>query len=136
MDPERFYPPARNERVFPVGKPHLRFREEKPMQNCLSLSHFRYYCKYYVAIVQKYRKRKLCGKPKRSVEDTLKDLCRKSGVELLEVNLRTEHILMYLIIPPKYSFGICDRVRQRKKRRANPAADFGNTAVTALHFWS
>jgi putative transposase len=73
------------------------------MHDWQSLSHVRWECKYHVVIIPKYRKRKLYGKFKRHVGDILKDLCRQRGVELLEGNLRSEHIHMCLSVSPKFS---------------------------------
>ncbi len=73
------------------------------MHDWQSLSHVRWDCKYHVVIVPKYRKRELYGKFKRHVGDIIKDLCRQRGVELLEGNLRADHIHMCLSVPPKFS---------------------------------
>jgi putative transposase len=73
------------------------------MHDWQSLSHVRWDCKYHVVIIPKYRKRKLYGKFKRHVGDILKDLHRQRSVELLEGNLRADHIHMCLSVPPKFS---------------------------------
>jgi len=73
------------------------------MHDWQSLSHVRWDCKYHVVIVPKYRKRNLYGKFKRHVGEIIKDLCRQRGIELLEGNLRPDHVHMCLSIPPKFS---------------------------------
>jgi putative transposase len=56
-----------------------------------------------VVIVPKYRKRVLYGKMRRQIGQILRDLCRKSGVELLEGHLMPDDVHMVVSIPPKYS---------------------------------
>ena len=73
------------------------------MHDWQSLSHVRWDCKYHVVIVPKYRQKKLYGKFKRHVGDIQNDLCRQRGVELLEGNLRPDHIHMCLSVPSKFS---------------------------------
>jgi len=73
------------------------------MHDWQSLSHVRWDCKFHVIVVPKYRKWKLHGKFKGHVGDIIKDLCRQRGVEFLEDNLRSDHIHMYLSVPPKFS---------------------------------
>ena len=78
------------------------------MHDWQSLSHVRWDCKYHVVIVPKYRKSKLYGEFKRQVGDIIKDLCRQRGVELLEGNLRPDHIHMCLSVAPKFSIAFAN----------------------------
>jgi len=88
------------------------------MHDWQSLSHVHWDCKYLVANLPKYRKRKLYRKFKRHVGDILKDLCQQRGVELLEGNLRANHIHMCLSVAPKFSiafvFGFLKVLAARK----------------------
>ena len=73
------------------------------MHNWQSLSHVRWDCKYHVVFVPKYRRKKLYGKFRHHVGKIMRELCRQKGIELLEGNLRPDHIHMCLSIPPKFS---------------------------------
>ena len=73
------------------------------MHDWQSLSHVRWDCKYHIVIVPKYRKRKLYGKFKRHVGEILKDLAKQRGIEIVEGNLRPNHVHMCISVPPKYS---------------------------------
>ena len=73
------------------------------MHDWQSLSHVRWDCKYHVVIVPKYRKRVLYGKVKKDVGEILRDLSRQKGIEIVEGNLRPDHVHMCLRVPPKFS---------------------------------
>jgi putative transposase len=106
------------------------------MHDWKSLSHVRWDCKYHLVIAPKYRKRKLYGKFKRLVGETLKDLCRQRGIEMLEGTLKSDHVHMCLSIPPKYSIAFtigflkgksAVRIHQYMHRKGQP---------TPKSFWS
>ena len=73
------------------------------MREWQSLSHVRWYCRYHVVIVPKYRKRAIFGALRKGIGGILRQLCQQHGVELVEGNTRAEHVHMCLSIPPKYS---------------------------------
>ena len=51
----------------------------------------------------KYRYRILEGPVKAYVEETLRMLCQWKGIEILEMNVRADHVHLVLQIPPKLS---------------------------------
>ena len=65
-----------------------------------SLSHERWDCKYHIVIVPKYRQNVLYGKLKRDLREILPELCRQTGVDLLEGHLMDDHVHMCLRVPP------------------------------------
>ena len=73
------------------------------MHEWQSLSHVRWDCKYHVVFAPKYRRKALYGKLRRKVGEILRELCRQRGVELVEGNLRPDHVHMCLSVPPKFS---------------------------------
>ena len=73
------------------------------MHEWQSLSHVRWDCKYHVVFAPKYRRKTLYGKLRRKVGEILRELCRQRGVELVEGNLRPDHVHMCLSVPPKFS---------------------------------
>ena len=106
------------------------------MHEWQSLSHVKWECKYHIVITPKYRKRKLYGKVRRRVGEVLRDLCRQRGIEMLEGNLRPDHIHMCLSIPPKYSVAFAIGFIKGKSAVRIHRQILGNPRVTGLHFWA
>ena len=73
------------------------------MREWKSQSHVRWYCRYHVVFVPKYRKRSIFGSLRRGVGTILRDLCEQHGVELVEGHALPDHVHLCLSIPPKYS---------------------------------
>ena len=73
------------------------------MRDWQSQAHVKYYCKYHVVFVPKYRKQSIYGMLRKDIGGILRDLCLQRGVELLEGYAMKDHIHMLLMIPPKYS---------------------------------
>jgi putative transposase len=111
-------------------------REEKPMHDWQSLSHVRWDCKYHVVIIPKYRKRNLYGKFKRHVGEIIKDLCRQRGIELLEGNLKADHVHMCLSIPPKFSVAFVIGFLKGKSAVRIHRYLVKNAQTKRKHFWS
>jgi len=73
------------------------------MREWQSQSHVRWYCRYDVVFVPKYRKRAIYGPLRKGVGKILRELCRQFGVELIEGHAMPDHIHLCLSIPPKFS---------------------------------
>ena len=73
------------------------------MREWQSLSHVRWYCRYHVVFVPKYRKRTIFGQLRRQIGGMLRELCVQHEVELIEGHAMPDHIHLLLSIPPKYS---------------------------------
>ena len=54
------------------------------MREWQSQSHVRWYCRYNVVWVPKYRKRAIFGEMRRGVGRIVRELCQRPGVELVE----------------------------------------------------
>ena len=65
------------------------------------LSHTIYQCKYHIVWCPKYRYRILKGVVVEFVEQTLRMLCEWRNIEILEMNVKEDHIHMILAIPLK-----------------------------------
>ena len=66
-------------------------------------SHTRWYCRYHVVIVPKYRRKAIYGNIKREMGSILRELCEREGIALVEGHLRSDHVHMCIEIPPKYA---------------------------------
>ena len=67
------------------------------------LSHVIYQCTYHIVWVPKYRFRILTGGVKELVEHDIHVLCSWRDVEILELNVRADHVHIICSIPPKLS---------------------------------
>ena len=73
------------------------------MREWQSQSHVRWYCRYHVVWVPKYRKRAIFGEMRRGVGRIVRELCQRHGVELVEGHALSDHVHVLLGIPPKLS---------------------------------
>ena len=73
------------------------------MREWQSQAHVKWYCRYHVVIVPKYRRKAMFGTIRRDMGQILRELCRRFEVELVEGHVMPDHVHMCLGIPPKYS---------------------------------
>ena len=73
------------------------------MRDWQSQSHVKWYCKYHVVFVPKYRRRSIYGPLRRQIGGIFRDLCRQAGIELVEGHAMPDHVHLCLSIPPKFS---------------------------------
>ena len=66
-------------------------------------SHVKWYCKYHVVFVPKYRRKAIYGTLRRQIGEILRELCRQAGIELVEGHAMADHVHLCLSIPPKFS---------------------------------
>jgi putative transposase len=62
-----------------------------------------YQCSYHIVWCPKYRYRILKGKVKEFVEKRIRTICEWKTVEILELNVREDHVHLVAVIPPKVS---------------------------------
>ena len=68
------------------------------------LSHSVWLCKYHIVFCPKYRYNILEGKAEITVRNELYKLAgRKDKVQIIEINIQTDHIHLVISILPKYS---------------------------------
>ncbi|MEN6621384.1 MAG: IS200/IS605 family transposase, partial [Smithella sp.] len=65
------------------------------------IAHVLYECSYHIVWTPKYRYRILQGEVAKFVEEKIKVICDWKGVEILELNVRQDHVHMVVVIPPK-----------------------------------
>jgi putative transposase len=66
-------------------------------------SHVRWYCRYHVVIVPKYRRKVLFGIIRKQIGELIREVCGRYGVEIIEGHVMKDHVHMCLEIPPKHS---------------------------------
>jgi REP-associated tyrosine transposase len=62
------------------------------MREWQSQAHVKWYCRYHVVIVPKYRRKSMFGVIRRDIGEILKQLCRRFEVELVEGHLMPDHV--------------------------------------------
>jgi len=106
------------------------------MRDWQSQSHVRWYCRYHIVIVPKYRRKSMFGALRRDVGKILRELCRRFEIELVEGHVMPDHVHMCLSIPPKYS--VANAVGKLKGKSAILIHQkFGRRKnVMGFKFWS
>ena len=106
------------------------------MKDNNSLSHTAWNCKYHIVIAPKYRRAAIYGKIRTDIGKTLRLLCERKGVEIIEAEMCKDHVHMLVQIPPKYSVSqIVGYLKGKSSlmifdRHANLKYKYGNR-----HFW-
>jgi putative transposase len=77
--------------------------EQNSLDKYRKLSHVVYDCRYHVVFVPKYRFKILEGKIASCLQEKFQQICEWKEVNLLEGEIRINHVHLYLSIPPKYS---------------------------------
>ena len=68
------------------------------------LSHTIYECKYHLVFCPKYRNRILKDEIKEYLKREIISLTRqKEGLEIIEMNVQSDHVHLVMWVPPKYS---------------------------------
>jgi len=71
-------------------------------------AHVKHYCRYHIVFVPKYRRKAIYGTLRKEIGGIFRELCRQSGLELVEGYAMRDHIHMLLMIPPNvYSAESC-----------------------------
>ena len=106
------------------------------MREWQNQSHVKWYCRYHVVIVPKYRRKSMFGVIRREVGEIFKELCRRFGIELVEGHVMADHVHMCLGIPPKYS--VANTLGKLKGKAAIMIhqKDGRKRNFVGLHFWA
>ena len=100
-------------------------------------SHVKWYCKYHVVFVPKYRRRSIYGALRREIGKILRELCRQQGVEIVEGHAMPDHIHLCLSIPPKYSVANTSGfLKGESALRIHRQFLVQKRNFTGLHFWA
>tara|TARA_Y100001956_G_C4011829_1_gene138026 strand:+ start:174 stop:596 length:423 start_codon:yes stop_codon:yes gene_type:complete len=76
--------------------------------------HCVYYHRYHLVWSTKYRYKVLTGALRLRVRDICRQVCRENGVDILRGVLSSDHVHMFVSVPPKLA--ISDLVRKMKGR--------------------
>jgi len=107
------------------------------MRDWQSQSHVRWYCKYHIVFVPKYRRRVIYGQLRRSIGRIIRELCQQQGVELVEGHAMPDHVHLCLSIPPKYRVATTVGWLKGKSAIRIHREFLGRERnFTGLHFWA
>ncbi len=101
-----------------------------------SLAHVKWECQYHVVFIPKYRRKVLYGKLRSAVGRILRDLCEQKGVSLLEGHACSDHVHLFLSIPPKYSVANTVGFLKGKSAVRIHRELLQEKRMTGLHFWA
>jgi putative transposase len=68
-----------------------------------SLSHTKWECKYHIVWIPKYRKKRLFWELRCELGPVLRELACHRESEILEGQIRVDHVHILISIPPKYA---------------------------------
>jgi putative transposase len=107
------------------------------MRDWQGQSHVKWYCKYHVVFVPKYRRRSIYGALRREIGGILRELCQQQGVEIVEGHAMPDHIHLCLSIPPKFSVANTVGFLKGKSAIRIHRQFLGQKRnFTGLHFWA
>ena len=107
------------------------------MREWQSLSHVRWYCRYHVVFVPKYRKRAIFGNLRKDIGKILRELCIEHDIELVEGHAMADHVHMLLSVPPKFSIAnTVGYVKGKSAIRIHRQYLGRERNFTGFHFWA
>ena len=107
------------------------------MREWQSQSHVRWYCRYHVVFVPKYRKRAIFGPLRKGIGRILRQLCQQHGIELLEGHALSDHVHLCLSIPPKFSVAnTVGFLKGKSAIRIHREYLAKDRNFTGFHFWA
>ena len=73
------------------------------MSTTFKQKHTEWDCKYHVVFIPKYRRKVIYGSLRKYLGEIFKELAQQKESQILEGHLMKDHVLMLIMIPPKYS---------------------------------
>jgi len=85
------------------------------MKEYQSLAHTRWDCKYHVVFIPKMRKKKIFGVLRQHLGGIFRELAKHKEVEVVEGHLMSDHVHIFLSIPPEVRGLEGGRIHQRQE---------------------
>ena len=107
------------------------------MNNIQSLCHSVWDCKYHIVWIPKCRRKVIYGRIREHLGEVIRELARQRESVILEGHLCSDHVHVYIAIPPKYA--VAQVVGYIKGKSAiHIARTVGKRArnFTGEHFWA
>ena len=106
------------------------------MERYDSLHHTKWECKYHVVWIPKCRKKVLYGQLRKELGPVLRKLALHKESEVVEGNLKVDHVHMVLSIPPKYSVSQVVGYVKGKSAIWVARTSGRNRNFVGQHFWA
>jgi len=100
-------------------------------------SHTAYECNYHIVWVTKYRYRVLVGDIGRRVRDLLQEVCRDNSVEIIRGKVASNHIHMFVSIPPYQSVSkVVQNLKGKSSRKIQQEFPELRKKYWGRHLWA
>ena len=106
------------------------------MERYESLNHTKWECKYHVVWIPKCRRKVLYGQLRKELGPVLRKLALHKESEVVEGNLKVDHVHMVLSIPPKYSVSQVVGYVKGKSAIWVARTSGRNRNFVGQHFWA
>ena len=106
------------------------------MERSESLNHTKWECKYHVVWIPKCRRKVLYGQLRKELGPVLRKLALHKEGEVVEGNLKVDHVHMVLSIPPKYSVSQVVGYVKGKSAIWVARTSGRNRNFVGQHFWA
>jgi putative transposase len=107
------------------------------MREWANQSHVKWYYRYHVVIVPKYRHKAILGVLHRDIGKRLRELCDQCGIELVEGHAMPDHVHLCLSVPPKFSVAnAVGRLKGKSVIRIRREYLGRQRNFTGFHFWA
>jgi len=107
------------------------------MREWQNQSHVRWYCRYHIVIVPKYRQQAIFGTLRKDIGKSLRELCDQMGIDLVEGHAMPDHVPLCLSIPPKSSgANAVGRLKGKAAIRMHREYLGRTRNFTGLHCWA
>ena len=97
------------------------------MKEWQSQFHVKWYCRYHIVFVPKYRKKAIFGTLRKGIGRILRKLYEQQRVKLVEGHAMGDHVHLCLSIPPKYRVASTGGSAEREIGNPNSPAISGKT---------
>ena len=100
-------------------------------------SHSVYYHRYHIVWSTKYRYDVLRGELRFRIREIIRQVCRELNVEIIKGVLSTDHVHMFVAVPPKYAISqVIQRMKGRSSYRIQQEFPAIRKRYWGRHFWA
>jgi len=107
------------------------------MDDCESLRHTKWECKYHVVFIPKGRRKKLYKQLRQHLGEVFRRLAQQKESQILEGHLIVDHVHMLISIPPKYAVAqVIGYIKGKSAIHIARTVGGRRRNFTGQHFWA
>ena len=107
------------------------------MEHYRKSSHTVYDLKYHLVWVTKYRKPVLRGEIAERVRDLIREICKANDVEILKGHISTDHVHIFVSVPPDLSVSqLAQSMKGKTSRKTLMEYKSLSRAFWGRHMWA